>query len=137
MDLIRTNEGKMRTTSAEETGGMSDLKQDLASLRLERGNAPRDTEPSRGWLRRLLPLVLILALAAAGYYGWQKVRPSLTSLEVETVQAAVVTPEQASEAPILSASGYVVARRKAVVSAKIQGRLSWLKGEEGIRVSEN
>ena len=33
--------------------------------------------------------------------------------------------------PILTASGYVVARRKAVVSAKIQGRLSDLRVEEG------
>ena len=33
--------------------------------------------------------------------------------------------------PILTASGYVVARRKAVVSAKIQGRLSELRVEEG------
>jgi Multidrug resistance efflux pump len=39
--------------------------------------------------------------------------------------------------PLLTASGYVVARRKAVVSSKIQGKLSWLKGEEGTRVQEN
>ncbi len=37
---------------------------------------------------------------------------------------------------ILTASGYVVARRKAVVSAKIQGRLSDLRVEEGSRVRE-
>jgi RND family efflux transporter MFP subunit len=37
---------------------------------------------------------------------------------------------------VLSASGYVVARRKAVVSAKIQGRLSWLGVEEGSVVRE-
>ena len=35
---------------------------------------------------------------------------------------------------ILTASGYVVARRKAVVSAKIQGRLAELRVEEGSRV---
>ena len=39
-------------------------------------------------------------------------------------------------APILTASGYIVARRKAVVSAKIQGRLSSLTVEEGSRVRE-
>ncbi len=38
--------------------------------------------------------------------------------------------------PILTASGYVVARRKAVVSAKIQGRLAELRVEEGSRVRE-
>jgi RND family efflux transporter MFP subunit len=39
-------------------------------------------------------------------------------------------------APLLTASGYIVARRKAVVSAKIQGRLSSLRVEEGSRVRE-
>ena len=37
---------------------------------------------------------------------------------------------------MLTASGYVVARRKAVVSAKIQGRLAELRVEEGSRVRE-
>jgi HlyD family secretion protein len=37
---------------------------------------------------------------------------------------------------VLTASGYVVARRKAVVSAKIQGRLAVLRVEEGSRVRE-
>jgi RND family efflux transporter MFP subunit len=37
---------------------------------------------------------------------------------------------------ILTASGYVVPRRKAVVSAKIQGRLAELRVEEGSRVKE-
>jgi RND family efflux transporter MFP subunit len=37
---------------------------------------------------------------------------------------------------MLTASGYVVARRKAVVSAKIQGRLADLRVEEGSRVRE-
>ena len=110
---------------------MSDLKQELASLRLE-----RETVSGRSH-RSLWIAVALIALAAAAVYGWQRVRPQLTALEVETVQAAVITPQQASEAPILSASGYVVARRKAVVSAKIQGRLAWLKGEEGIRVNQD
>jgi RND family efflux transporter MFP subunit len=38
--------------------------------------------------------------------------------------------------PLLTASGYVVARRRAVVSAKIQGRLEDLLVEEGSRVRE-
>src|SRR5262249_28362557 len=38
--------------------------------------------------------------------------------------------------PLLTASGYVVARRKAVVSAKIQGRLADLRIEEGARVGD-
>jgi hypothetical protein len=36
--------------------------------------------------------------------------------------------------PLLTASGYVVARRKAVVSAKTQGRLADFRVDEGPRV---
>ena len=41
-----------------------------------------------------------------------------------------------SGTPLLTASGCVVARRKAVVSAKIQGRLADLRVEEGARVGQ-
>ncbi len=109
---------------------MTDLKQELASLRL-------DDEPRRRRRWPLVVLVLLVVIAVAGVYRW-RTNPELNSLEVETVQAAVATSQQASAgSPILTASGYVVARRKAVVSAKIQGRLSVLKVEEGSRVKEN
>jgi RND family efflux transporter MFP subunit len=63
---------------------------------------------------------------------------------VEVATARVTKAEISAEAmsagnagaPLLTASGYIVARRKAVVSAKIQGRLSSLRVEEGSRVRE-
>src|SRR5262245_64607150 len=63
---------------------------------------------------------------------------------VEVSVAKVTKSEASSESvrasnagsPLLTASGYVVARRKAVVSAKIQGRLAGLRVEEGTRVRE-
>jgi len=79
-----------------------------------------------------IPVVLILG----GLYAL-RARQALAAPEVETARAAVVRPSEASAgAPILTASGYVVARRKAVVSAKIQGRLSQLRVEEGSRVGQ-
>ena len=55
--------------------------------------------------------------------------PYLT--RVETVTVAVSRDVQPSAGtPILTASGYVVARRQAVVSAKIQGRLEELRVED-------
>ena len=52
-------------------------------------------------------------------------------------RAASSQPGQPSAgSAVLTASGYVVARRKAVVSAKIQGRLAELRVEEGSRVRE-
>ena len=106
---------------------MSELKANLEALRL-RDEAPR---PSRSkWV------VLGLALVAVVAGGWWWARAGAVA-EVETVRAAVQQPSQAQAgAPILTASGYVVARRKAVVSAKIQGRLAELRVEEGSRVVE-
>ena len=109
---------------------MTDLKSELASLRIDRD---RPATAKRRWpFLLLLPAVLILgvlyALRAGGPGG---------GLEVATVHASLVPGgTSAGGAAILTASGYVVARRKAVVSAKIQGRLADLRVEEGDRVRE-
>ena len=111
---------------------MADLKQELESLRLQPEEAPAG--------RRVWPWILIVLLLAGGatYFYRVRVAPMLGAVTVETVRATVATPQQVSAGtPVLTASGYVVARRKAVVSAKIQGKLAWLKGEEGTRVQEN
>jgi RND family efflux transporter MFP subunit len=110
---------------------VSDLKGDLASLKIDRDRPARS--PWRWPLLLLAPVVLALAVL----YGL-RVRQALAAVEVETVSASVQAPTRASAGtPILTASGYVVARRKAVVSAKIQGRLSELRVEEGSRVRKD
>lgn len=109
---------------------MSDLKAELASLRIDREAKPRR-------IGRWLALVGVLALAGgvAGFYFVSN--GSLGATEVETARPTVQSLGQAAAgAPILTASGYVVARRQAVVSAKIQGRLSQLNVEEGSFVRE-
>src|SRR5262249_24803282 len=103
---------------------------DLAALRIDRDRPARS--PWRWPLLLLVPGLLLLA----GLYGL-RARAALSATEVETVKASVLRPaEAAAGAPLLTSSGYVVARRKAVVSAKIQGRLAQLKVEEGSRVRE-
>lgn len=110
---------------------MSDLKGELASLRIDR-DRPAERRLWRWPLLLFIPIVLILG----GLYAL-RARQALAAPEVETARATVVRPSEASAgAPILTASGYVVARRKAVVSAKIQGRLSQLRVEEGSRVGQ-
>lgn len=109
---------------------MEETKDQLASLRIDRDRPARS--PWRWPLLLLLPGLLLIA---GLYVLWA--RTALSGTEVETVRASVVRPAQAAAgAPLLTSSGYVVARRKAVVSAKIQGRLAELKVEEGSRVRE-
>jgi len=108
---------------------VSDLKQQLEALRLDEDDArPRPWK----WVGLALALLLIVA---AGLL-W-RARAGFAATEVETVTPTVQQNTNPSAgAPILTASGYVVARRKAVVSAKIQGRLADLRVEEGSRVRE-
>lgn len=109
---------------------MSDLKGQLASLRIERDRPAR----RRGlWL-----LVAGFLLAAALGAAWAlRAGGAFGAAEIETVRPALLRAGPApAGTPLLTASGYVVPRRKAVVSAKIQGRLQELRVEEGSRVSE-
>jgi len=111
---------------------MADLKQELESLRLQ----PEETPAGR----RVWPWILLIVVTLASLVGYYKLKiaPAMAAVTIETVKATMATAQQASAGtPVLTASGYVVARRKAVVSSKIQGKLSWLKGEEGTRVTEN
>jgi multidrug efflux pump subunit AcrA (membrane-fusion protein) len=109
---------------------VSDLKTDLAALRL----GPQETAPRR---RPWIPLIVLLTIAAVGLWAW-RASAGYRALEVETVQAAARQAATISREgqPVLTASGYLVARRDAVVSAKIQGRLSELRVEEGDRVQK-
>ena len=104
---------------------MTDLKGELASLKIDR---KRPHSSAWRWpLLLLIPVVVVLL----GLYAW-RAQQTFTAPEVTTTTAAVsrdVAPSAGT--PVLTASGYVVARRKAVVSAKIQGRLSELRVEEG------
>jgi RND family efflux transporter MFP subunit len=108
----------------------NDLKGELASLKIDRNR--KAPSPWRWPLLLFVPAVLVLGVLYA-----LKARQVFAGPEVETVPAAVQTSVEANAGtPVLSASGYVVARRKAVVSAKIQGRLAWLGVEEGSAVRQ-
>jgi RND family efflux transporter MFP subunit len=109
---------------------VTDLKGELASLKIDRTRS--GASPWRWPLLLLLPVVAGLLVL----YGL-RARQAFSAVEVETTTVAVSRQVEASAGtPILTASGYVVARRKAVVSAKIQGRLSQLRVEEGSVVRE-
>jgi HlyD family secretion protein len=110
-----------------------ELRDQLASLRIDR-EAPRG-----GGTRRLL-VFLVVALLGALAGTWlllgRRFGP-FAAAEVETIRPSVRRSAPDPGSAILTASGYVVPRRKAVVSAKIQGRLMELRVEEGSRVQKD
>ncbi len=113
---------------------MSELRNDLAALKIERG-LHHNPSPRRWPLLLLLPAALLLGGA---YFLRFQSRPVevATAMVTKTEVSAESASASSAGTPLLTASGYIVARRKAVVSAKIQGRLSSLRVEEGSRVRE-
>jgi HlyD family secretion protein len=108
---------------------VTDLKGELASLAIDRARPA-----TSAWRWPLIFFVPILVLLA-GVYAL-RMRQALSTPEVATTTALVTQTSSGGSqgTPLLTASGYVVARRQAVVSAKIQGRLSERRVEEGSRV---
>jgi RND family efflux transporter MFP subunit len=106
---------------------MSDLKQDLAALRLEREPV---APTSRRWVGWVLLAAVLVAAAGAAWWWFTRERP----IEVET--AAVTQRQAGAQASVLNATGYVTARRRATVSSKITGKVVQVNVEEGMAVRE-
>jgi len=101
----------------------------LKELRIDR-KAPPPAPPSRRGLWITLGVVVVLlALAAAGWAVLGREKP----IEVRTAPT-VALGNNAASASVLDASGYVVARRMATVSAKVTGKVQEVLIEEGMRV---
>ena len=115
--------------------GMGTLKDELASLRIDRA------QPRRARWRLWIVLLLIVAAGVGGWLYVSRAKPELmnfAAVEVEPVSASVQTASGPSAGtPILTASGYLVARHQSVISSKIQGRLSELYVEEGSYVKKD
>jgi RND family efflux transporter MFP subunit len=71
-------------------------------------------------------IVILVAGAAVGYRYWTT---SVGAAEVEIAHASVESGDTAAE--VLTATGYVVAHRKAAVSPKISGRLEYMGVDTG------
>ena len=98
----------------------------LKELRIDRdGHPPRSR---RRWL--LIGVAALLLAGAGGWVAFGRLAP--TTVKTATARSASAdTPGS-----VLDASGYVTARRQATVSAKITGKVTEVRIEEGMRVRE-
>ncbi len=105
---------------------------DLASLRIDR--SPRGLGSSRKlrWIRRIIYCLVLSAIFIGALWFFRG--HFYPGVEVQLVTASLTSPAQASS--VLTASGYVAARRKAAVASKGTGRLVYLGVEEGDKVKK-
>lgn len=106
---------------------------DLSSLRIDRSNQLKNPE-QRGRIFKIVGTsVAIIFLLLVIYFGWSSFTTS--AVEVKLVTAVLQSPSQTNA--ILTASGYIVAQRKAAVASKGTGRLVYQGVVEGDRVQKN
>ncbi len=103
----------------------------LDSLRIERSPEPTAQTRQGGIYKWFIAAVLLLAVVAA---AWAVFRDN--AIEVETVSAVASSNSGGAGGSVLNASGYVVARRQATVSAKVTGKVREVLIEEGMEVKE-
>ena len=104
----------------------------LEGLRIERENSTSASKPKRGLLSHALLGGTLVLLAAITWWFF-----SGEAVEVEIL--SVSAPNSASNnnaSSVLDASGYVIARRKSTISAKVTARIMEVLIEEGDYVTE-
>ena len=106
---------------------------DLSSLRIDRKSELRDPERKGKLIKTILITAGAIVIIGVIYFGWKSV--TNPSVEVKLVTAVLQSPSQSNA--VLTASGYVVAQRKAAVASKGTGRLVYLGVVEGDRVMKD
>jgi RND family efflux transporter MFP subunit len=104
---------------------------DLSALRIDRSSEP--PPPRFSPLKIGLWLAFVIVMFFAVSYFWDGL--IAPAPEVKLVTAAFTSPAQTNA--VLTASGYVVAQRKAAVASKGTGRLVYLGVVEGDRVRKD
>lgn len=105
---------------------------DLTSLKIDR-SADNNSGGTKKLLKAVTWLAVIVIILLALIWGWgQLFNPSI---DVKLIRASVISASQSNA--ILTASGYVVAQRKASIGSKATGRLVSLAVVEGDAVRKN
>ncbi len=106
---------------------------DLSSLKIDRSSQGVAGRPRKSrWLRKIALWVVVIGVLAAGFLFLKDFLDP--PIEVQLATATLTSPAQANA--VLTASGYVVARRKAAVASKGTGTLVFLGVEEGDKVKK-
>jgi RND family efflux transporter MFP subunit len=105
---------------------------DLSALRINRNQEQNDGPPKKTGMYIGLSIGILL-LAVGGLLGYQ----SLFTPAVEVTLTTVTWTSPSQSNAVLTASGYVVAQRKAAVASKGSGRIMYLGVVEGDRVKKN
>ena len=127
---------------------MNDRTAQLQSLSIDREDEPSGSGIS--WLTLIIAIVISLALGAGAMWFLSPSQPATSPTPTTPTPSTTVasdTSTSASSAPAtptrseprasgVVASGYVVARRQATISAEISGRIRDVLVEEGTRVEE-
>jgi len=103
---------------------------DLGRLRIDRNREPGRSP--RRWLLIGAPILLLVIVALA----LQARSGGLGGAKIETTATVLRPAPGAGGSDVLTANGYVQARRNAAVSAEVQGRLQDLFVQEGSRVKK-
>lgn len=105
---------------------------DLSSLRIQRNADPGSGAPKS---KVSLRIGVSLALVAVVVVGYLVIASAVApAVEVRLTTVSFSSPSQANA--VLTASGYVVAQRKAAVASKATGRLEYLGVVEGDKVKK-
>jgi HlyD family secretion protein len=99
---------------------------DLSSLKIDRSNNKENKSKSKYFVYAIIAIIIIVT----GYF----VIGSFTKSAIEVKLTTVIKQSPAKSNAVLTASGYVVAQRKASVSSKGTGVLVYLRVVEGDKV---
>jgi len=81
-----------------------------------------------------MPVLVLAAIGAAGFFGWRALEGQIMKQEVKTTEVALISPSQAEVE--VTATGYVIPQRTSKVGAKLPGRLAKVFIKEGDTVNE-
>src|SRR5688572_23330916 len=104
---------------------------DLSRLQIDRAAGPRRAARRRS---RIGPVLVVAALVAAGWLYRAPLAAFIERTRAIEVEVAVVLhqpPHSAAASTGIAASGHVVARHRAALSADTPGRIVELNVEEG------